>query len=524
MIEGLVRNADPRFFRAMEHATDIVMKHEMVNRLISNNEDFEGSGVDVRHAAVSMSDLLDCTHSISSLLEFKNHRILDLFKSFSSYHRGEESYQLSSLMGLSLVLCIAADRCKSIRRTSIDIDDSPSRSHSIPTRSNKVPTSSNTSPATDTYADTDRCTDTDDHITVAASLFMQSFCVGSVSTRISLLSCILSLGDKALPDRPCSHGLSRHINPEFGNLLGRYEGVKGEKGLFLLPTWAVQCESGSQRKRGGGGSVHDAKSHVAERDSTEEQTALKGVPFTDLFTDTLTALAVPSFVHSLLLFGVFSADGAVGASDCLAPSKNETDRNSRTQGDATYSEGGDIVSRRGTDRGREGGRGRGSRRSRREREEATSDVKLRLSRLSTALLDLLLLRVMAVWRGEGLGGGSSEGARVRFRALYWAHSLSLLKLLEWKSYTDEAQGQGQGQGRNVYRQSVVSSFVQQLEEYNTTNTTNTSSSSAYGRAMVLGLFHCSAAVRASSALRLRHELSGLTAPCEDAVRHTHSDE
>jgi hypothetical protein len=117
----------------------------------------------------------------------------------------------------------------------------------------------------------------------------------------------------------------------------------------------------------------------------------------------------------------------------------------------------------------------------------------------------------------------------------WCHVLPLLKLLEWRSYREDKQGDMQGK-ESVFGQTAISLFIQELEDdSNSSSSRNSSSSvlddrgstydksrsSAYGRAMVLGIFHVLPSVRASSALRLRHELSGLRAPCEATARHTH---
>ena len=119
----------------------------------------------------------------------------------------------------------------------------------------------------------------------------------------------------------------------------------------------------------------------------------------------------------------------------------------------------------------------------------------------------------------------------------WCHALPLLKLLEWKSYKDDSEG-GDMQGKeSMFGQSPLSLFIQELEDDNNSSSNSNSNSSrvvkdksrasstkrssAYGRSMVLGIFHALPSVRASSALRLRHELSGLRAPCEATARHTH---
>jgi hypothetical protein len=317
--------------------------------------------------------------------------------------------------------------------------------------------------------------------TAATTIFHRTFCTGSVRTRISLLSSILFLGAAVRPE------LARTVN-QYGEkgcqiLLSHYL----SDGIFSLPCWA-----GSDREEvyAGGDCVGDARQE-------------KQIACSDLFKLSLQTLSTPSFVHSLLLFGALSAD--------------------RVHDISTGKEG---VS---TGRSSIGGGGR-SRKSAKESEEKAAEA-LRLNLLSLSLLDLLLRNVMTRYEQVQESRERNEPEGSRAMAAVWGPTLPLLKQVEWRSHLCRTHGQRDGQGiGDRYGQSTISLFSQMLEDmnYGTSNSSSnissssgsSTSSNSYGRSMVLGLFHMSPQVRASSALRLRHELSGLQAPCESAVQNS----
>ena len=319
--------------------------------------------------------------------------------------------------------------------------------------------------------------------TTAATVFHRTFCTSSVRTRISLLSSILSLGAAVRPEHVRT--VHQYIEKGCETLLSHYL----SEGMFSLPSWA--------------GSDREEVEMEGDGDCMRKVMSERRIACSDLFLLSLQTLSTPTFVQSLLLFGAFNADRAHDAA-----------------------RGKEGVS---TGRGSIGGGGR-PRKSAKESDENNVAEALRLNRLSLSLLDLLLRGVMARYEREQESRMHSEPEASWAMAAVWGPALPLLKQVEWRSDLEQSQGQRDGERRgDRYGQSTISLFVQMLEDENYSSSSSSSSSNSgssssscnsYGRSMVLGLFHMSPQVRASSALRLRHELSGLQAPCEAAVQRS----
>ena len=407
-----------------------------------------------KRSGVSLDALLVKLRNVSPLLHAKNTKILELFSDFRMTEpsipgvRGGH-YVLPSAVSISLLLCAAESIVKH-------------HTQSVPV---PVPVLGPV-PAVLTPS----CTTID-----AAAILHRTFCTGSVRTRISLLSCLLSLGGTVQPEH--ARAVRQYGEKGCEALLSHYL----SEGSFLLPSW-LGCGGKEEEVEGAGCSAEIGRGN-------------RQIACGDVYRVSLEALSSPSFVHSLLLFGVFNSDNA--AQD------HSKDKEGVCAG-----------------RGSIGGGFRSSRKSAKEIEENAAAEALRLSRLSLSLLDPLLRCARARCERElesGMHSREQEGTRAL--AAVWGPALPLLKQVEWRSCVLDMQREGEGEGGRrgeKYGQSTISLFVQMLEDINY----RSGSSSSYGRSMVLGLFHMSPHVRASSALRLRHELSGLQAPCEAAVQHT----
>ena len=355
-------------------------------------------------------------------------------------------------------------------------------------------------------------------------ILLRTFCSGSAVSRIALLSTVLSPAARTQPSGYNTRILDLHGDEDSTLLLSQY--FKNES--FSVPVWAVK------------GTAQGVRTGEGRTEETE-----RCVPAEDVFAVCSRTLCTPSFIHALMHFGVMDGNRV---------------RNVKVP----WGRGRERGSGRGhSDTGGGGGQGEGgdcTRQTTHKREEEASRLAVRLKSLSLNLLDSLMqcalsqiemnkrtferphdsVRERSSPSQRGTGSSSSK-ALDNFTSGFsqsWCHVLPLLKLLEWRSYREDKQGDMQGKG-SVFGQSALSLFIQELEDDSNSSSSNSSSSSsssvlnkrgsthdksrssAYGRAMVLGIFHVLPSVRASSALRLRHELSGLRAPCEATARHTH---
>jgi hypothetical protein len=449
-VEDMVRNADPRSFSSIEESSGIIRDAEDLSLLLFSRGSVVDSPSDggspgrsgnksLSKAGMSLDMLMEKLCRIAPLLHAKNSRTLELFSDFPVIKPcipgvQERQYVLPCAVSVSLFICAAAD---SLLQAS-SLTPVPALLPPIGSR------------------------------TAASTIFYRTFCTGSVRTRISLLSSILSLGAAVRPEH--ARTINQYGEKGCETLLSHYY----YDGMFSIPCWA-----GSDREE------VEMEGDCVGKDGEETRIACS-----DLFQLSVQTLSTPSFVHALLLFGALNADRV-----------HNTSRG-----------------REGVSTGRSTGGGGRSRESAKESGENTAAEALRLNQLSLSLLDALLRNVVTRYEREHESRVHNEPKGSLTMAAVWGPALSLLKQVEWRSHLEGSHGQRVGEVRgDRYGQSTISLFVQMLEDM---NYSSSSSSSSYGRSMVLGLFHMSPKVRASSALRLRHELSGLQAPCEVAVQHS----
>ena len=359
-----------------------------------------------------------------------------------------------------------------------------------------------------------------------AAVLVRTFCSGSISNRIAFLSTVLSASAKARPGGYHAKILDLHGDEDSAILLSQYYADE----CFVVPLWA------------GGETVESQCTDEGRGERGAEET-ICSVPVEDLFAICSRTFCTPSFLHALIHFGVLNGNPARTV-------KMSTERGLSVHGARVHGRG-----RNDTDTV-EGSK----RQTAQERAEEGARLSVRLKSLSLSLVDSLMRcalsqletskkyslissmgRGVMKERGNGVDGVQMKSNFSDNLSESWCHALPLLKLLEWKTYKDDRQGGDMQAKESMFGQSPLSLFIQELEDDSNSNSnsninSNSNSSrvvndksrgsasnrsSAYGRSMVLGIFHAQPSVRASSALRLRHELSGLRAPCEATARHTH---
>lgn len=545
MVEELIKKADPRSFADVEEASRIIKCLREISQSVvggqkclreDGNEEMiecvEGGGggrAEGRVEEGTVGVLVDKILDIVPLLNEKNRRILALFSDFPSLSLPLPLSPSSRMPNRSntAIETVTGDGSESMRGRGRETGRGRGRDSITFGLQNVISSLFLISAGKDCISNRhfSAVTESSDPSEVTRALgdiLLRTFCSGSAVSRIALLSTVLSPAARTQPGGCNARILDLHGDEDSALLLSQYL----ENECFSVPLWAVE------------GTMQGARTG----DERIEETG-RSVPARDVFAICSRTLCTPSFIHALMHFGVMNGNRIRTVKIPWA----------RGRGSGSGQSAHGAQGRERSDTGGEGGIGEGGRRqTTHEREEEASRLAVRLESLSLSLLDRLMqcaLSQLEMTRRSSerpsdssrekmspshRGAGSSSGMVLnhfteRF-SQSWCNVLPLLKLLEWRSYTDDKQGDMQGK-ECVSDQSALSLFIQELEDDSNSSSSSVvnergstydeSRSSAYGRAMVLGIFHVLPSVRASSALRLRHELSGLRAPCEATARHTH---
>ena len=289
----------------------------------------------------------------------------------------------------------------------------------------------------------------------ATAILLRTFSSASVQTRLSIVCVLLELGKKARSKcHAFSDSLSKYGDSKIRTLLSLH--FKDDN--FLLPDY------------------------VGEEDSMGCMLVSQSVTTADLFLNVLYTMATPAFVRTLLIFAVLNADASPKGQNHDYEHENER----------ILDEEREIFYRKehiAFDRNK----------MNKHDNSCQEDDTKRLMHLSVVLLDCAIGHVVSMCEKERDTADRNNSPY----ADTWRNLLPYFKIVEWSNLPG-ATG----------RPSNIAMLVQLLEDSNQQHTHHDNLS---GRTMVLGLFHSSPLVRSSCALRLRHELAGLSAPSEALV-------
>ena len=306
----------------------------------------------------------------------------------------------------------------------------------------------------------------------ATAILLRIFSSGSVQTRLSIVCLLLELGRKARPKcHAFSDSLSKYGDSKIRTLLHPH---------FMEDNFLL----------------HD---YVNEDTSRGDMPSRKSVSTADLFQNVLHTVATPTFVRTLLIFAVLNADASPKGEEHqyeheqeqVRGHEKEQEQENRHEHEQQHDQVERFYKREQITSG--------VNKMNKHDNSCQGDDTKRLMNLSTVLLDCALDHVVTMCEEE-------RDSAVRNDSSYadtWKNLLPYLKIVEWSSLPS-ATG----------RPSNIAMLVQLLED---TNQQHAHHDDISGRTMVLGLFHSSALVRSSCALRLRHELAGLSAPSEALV-------